>query len=225
MWISELSERTGIPVPRIKYYIREGLLARGAGNEAKRAEYDESHVRRLRLIRALVTVGGMSIAHARMVLDEIDEPPAAPMDQLGIVFGALAESASVTDDEYHREAQRRLDAVIETRGWRPAADDPARLSIITAMATMIELGHGRMLDHLDVYAKAAEQVAVADLESIAGADDLTTILERSIVGSLLGEVFIRGLRRLAHGQIAARMIESSTPPFTGDPEDGRRTQN
>ena len=29
MWMAELAERSGVPVPTIKFYLREGLLPRG----------------------------------------------------------------------------------------------------------------------------------------------------------------------------------------------------
>ena len=37
MRISELSSVTGVPVPTIKYYIREGLLPRGERTAANQA--------------------------------------------------------------------------------------------------------------------------------------------------------------------------------------------
>src|SRR6266545_4189804 len=58
MWISELSRRTDVPVATIKYYLREGLLPPGEAAGATRAVYDDSHERRLRLIRARVTRAG-----------------------------------------------------------------------------------------------------------------------------------------------------------------------
>ncbi|MFD0479411.1 MerR family transcriptional regulator [Nonomuraea thailandensis] len=58
MRISELSARSGVAIPTIKYYLREGMLHQGEQTAATRAEYDETHLRRLRLIRALLDVGG-----------------------------------------------------------------------------------------------------------------------------------------------------------------------
>ena len=58
MWMSELSSRSGLPVPTIKYYLREQLLHAGEAVGATRARYDDSHVRRLRLVRALTEAHG-----------------------------------------------------------------------------------------------------------------------------------------------------------------------
>ena len=65
MWMSQLSERSDLPVPTIKFYLREGLLHPGEAVGATRARYDDSHVRRLRLVRALIDVAGMRLDDVR----------------------------------------------------------------------------------------------------------------------------------------------------------------
>ena len=73
MRISELSARTGIAVPTIKYYTREGLLPAGREVGYNRTEYDAGHESRLRLVRALLDVGGISIAQAREVIAAMED--------------------------------------------------------------------------------------------------------------------------------------------------------
>ncbi|MFC9487519.1 MerR family transcriptional regulator, partial [Streptomyces hydrogenans] len=74
MRIGELSRRTGVSVPTIKFYVREGLLPAGRLTSPNQAAYDETHVRRLRLIRALMDVGGLSVAAVREVITAVDDP-------------------------------------------------------------------------------------------------------------------------------------------------------
>ena len=62
MKISELSSRTGVSIPSLKFYLREGLLPQGQLSAPNQADYSESHVRRAALIRALRDVAGLSIA-------------------------------------------------------------------------------------------------------------------------------------------------------------------
>jgi DNA-binding transcriptional MerR regulator len=62
--MSELSAATGAPIATIKYYLREGLLAPGERTSPNQARYDGSHVRRIRLIRALLGPGGLDVATA-----------------------------------------------------------------------------------------------------------------------------------------------------------------
>ncbi|MGI8645472.1 MAG: MerR family transcriptional regulator, partial [Nocardioides sp.] len=42
--MAELSSRSGVPVPTIKFYLREGILASGEVTSATRAHYSEGHV-------------------------------------------------------------------------------------------------------------------------------------------------------------------------------------
>jgi hypothetical protein len=59
--VSELAEQADMPVATVKYYLREGLLQPGHVTGPRRAEYDESHVRRLRILRLLREVGGVPV--------------------------------------------------------------------------------------------------------------------------------------------------------------------
>ena len=90
MRISELSSRTGIPVATIKFYLRENLLHQGVRTAATQAQYDESHEARLRLIRALLGPGGLSIAAAHRVIQAVEEPPDSVHDLLGVAATAIA---------------------------------------------------------------------------------------------------------------------------------------
>ena len=90
MRISELSSRTGVPVATIKYYLREKLLPGGVRTSATQAQYDKGHVARLRLIRALLGPGGLSIAAAHQVIRAIDDPPESIHELLGVAADAVA---------------------------------------------------------------------------------------------------------------------------------------
>jgi DNA-binding transcriptional MerR regulator len=90
MRISELSSRTEISVATIKFYLREKLLHEGVRTAATQAQYDESHLARLRLIRALLGPGGLSIAAAHQVIQAIEEPPESVYELLGVAANAVA---------------------------------------------------------------------------------------------------------------------------------------
>jgi DNA-binding transcriptional MerR regulator len=62
MRISRLSQQSGAPVSTLKYYMREGLVHEGERLSGNQTDYDESHVQRVRLVRALLETGGLSIA-------------------------------------------------------------------------------------------------------------------------------------------------------------------
>ena len=90
MRISELSAQTEIPVATIKFYLREKLLHEGVRTAATQAQYEETHVTRLRLIRALLGPGGLSVAAAHQVIQAIEDPPESVHDLLGVAASAVA---------------------------------------------------------------------------------------------------------------------------------------
>ncbi|MEW1987431.1 MerR family transcriptional regulator [Brevibacterium casei] len=204
MRISELSARSGVPIPRIKYYIREGLVPRAQATADDPGGYGDVHLHRVRLIRAMVTIGGMSIASARVVLTELDSP--AP--QVPVVLGQAMLGINARPDDAPSEnrarAARVVDDLVAARGWNLAEDEPARDALITAVETMLDTGHADLLGHLEVYAEAADRIADADMASVAATDSAAAIVEKAVLGTVLGEIFIGSLRRLAHSDRARR---------------------
>jgi DNA-binding transcriptional MerR regulator len=90
MRISELSSHTEIPVATVKFYLRENLLHEGVRTAATQAQYDQSHVARLRLIRALLGPGGLSVAAAHQVIQAIEEPPESVHELIAVAASAVA---------------------------------------------------------------------------------------------------------------------------------------
>ena len=80
MRISDLARISGVPLPTIKFYIRERLLHRGRPTARNQAEYGEEHLARLQLIRVLAGIGRLSLSSVRRVL--------AALDDKGLALGA-----------------------------------------------------------------------------------------------------------------------------------------
>ncbi|MBB5830190.1 MerR family transcriptional regulator [Brachybacterium aquaticum] len=89
MRISELSARTDVAVGTIKYYLREGLVPPGRSTSRTTAEYDETHVERIRLVRALIQTGGLGLAAVRRVIEVVDGPAPERLDLLAVAQQAL----------------------------------------------------------------------------------------------------------------------------------------
>ncbi len=124
MRISELSKSSGVPVATIKFYLREGLLHDGRHTSATQASYDDSHVGRLRMARALVGVGGMSLARVKAIIAVIDDPPATMHELLGPV--SLVGRAG--DDECG-EPQDLNDSDPRATGHGPCAPAAPRVGL------------------------------------------------------------------------------------------------
>ena len=102
MRISALAAAAGLPIATVKFYLREGLLHPGVATSATQATYDDSHVRRLRLIRALTGPVGLSVQQARTILGLIDDPGEDLYSTLGRAVSALppaVDEASVDDPD------------------------------------------------------------------------------------------------------------------------------
>ncbi|MEZ5075955.1 MAG: MerR family transcriptional regulator [Solirubrobacterales bacterium] len=68
--IGELAEASGVPVPTIKHYLREGLLPEGVKTSRNMAYYPPELVERVRLIKRLQEERYLPLKEIRAVLDE-----------------------------------------------------------------------------------------------------------------------------------------------------------
>ncbi|MFB8026037.1 MerR family transcriptional regulator [Streptomyces sp. NPDC056465] len=207
MRIGELSRRSGVPVPTIKYYVREGLLPAGELTSPNQARYGDGHERRLRLVRALLDVGGLSLSAIAEVLRAIDDPGQPVHEVLGVAANRItsaeaAESGEVAAES--AEAREEVAALLARRGWRVSEDNPAALSLAGVLAALHRAGHGGFTELLDVYADAAEPVAHADLDYVRRRVAREDLVESVVVGTVLGEAMFGALRRLAHVDASAR---------------------
>jgi DNA-binding transcriptional MerR regulator len=208
MRIAELSRSTGVPVPTIKYYLREGLLPPGELSSPNQATYTETHVHRLRLIRALLDVGRLSIAVIGELLAYLDQRDADPHQMLGKALAATERSKDRAEDGNLAAAEDEVVALIARRGWRIATDAPARHSVARAIAALRQLAADDLLSHIDDYADAAERIAVADLETVLHLTDRDAMVYGAVVGTIIGDSLMAGLRRLAQEDRSARAFDS-----------------
>jgi DNA-binding transcriptional MerR regulator len=205
MRIAELSQQSGVPVPTIKYYVREGLLAPGELTSPNQAQYDERHVRRLRLIRALVEIGDLSIAEARDVLASIDSPGKTLHETLGAAHRAVTPSfGRRAGDEAWAAASHEVEELVGRRGWQVKEDSPAWQLLAQVLATFHELGQDDLAALVDQYAAAAEGLAEAEVACVLGRPDVESMLEGVVIGTVLGDALLAALRRLAQANVSAR---------------------
>lgn len=68
--IGELAEASGVPVPTIKHYLREGLLPEGVKTSRNMAYYPPELIERIRLIKRLQEERFMPLKAIRAVLEE-----------------------------------------------------------------------------------------------------------------------------------------------------------
>ena len=206
MRIAELSRRSGVPIPTIKYYLREGLLSPGERTSPNQARYTEGHIQRLRLIRALVDVGHLSIAATRDVLASIDAPGATLHDRLGKAQYAVTPTLETDVDELSLAlATREVEGFAGRRGWQVKETHPAWSLLVQVLATLHSLGQDDMAELLDSYADTAEALADVDVRWVLSRGDAERILEGVVIGTTLGDTLFAALRRLAQADVSSRL--------------------
>lgn len=196
MRIAELSRRSGVPVPTIKYYLREGLLPAGELTSRNQARYGEDHVRRLRLVRAMVEVGGLSIAAVREVLGALDDPEGSMHKALGTVEAAVTPEFPVQsrEDEVAREQAAEF---VARQGYDCPPESPTFQALVGVLAIAREMGHVRFADQLDNYARVCGPLAEQDMDYVLGAGAREEVLEGVVVGTVLGDTTLAIVRRMA----------------------------
>ncbi|GAB3294847.1 MerR family transcriptional regulator [Epidermidibacterium keratini] len=196
--MAELSRSAGVPVATVKYYLREGLLPAGERTSANQAQYDDAHVRRLRLIKALSEYGGISLGGIRHIIGKIDD--GVPLGEvLGAVEFELAGGQQDTESPSQQWARTLVENVVAEQRWDldPAGGQFARTVAVLAAAR--DAGHGELLEQLlPIYAAHATTIAQADVESVSGGQTTDDVVEGAVAGIVLGGAMLLGLRELAH---------------------------
>jgi DNA-binding transcriptional MerR regulator len=204
MKISELSARTGVSIPTLKFYLREGLLTPGELSAPNQADYGEAHIRRAALIRALRDVAGLSIARIRVIIDALDHGGEL-FDVMGDTVDSLGGDPIDVFTEARREAATDVDRLLGDLGLPRREESLARHQLIAALASIREmLFPGMPVEGLIPYAQAALQVAAMEQAATPGMFELEPdrAIEAAVLGLALFEPVLVAFRRLAHERAA-----------------------
>lgn len=200
MWMKELSERSGVPVATVKYYLREGLLPPGEATGATRARYDERHVRRLRLIRALVEVAGMGLDRVRRVLAAVDDEDATVDEAIGAAHSQLSPAADPSP-----ESLQRVVALVRRRRWLVDPGGSHGRALAGALDAMAAAGQPLSDELLGAYVDAATRIAKVEVARV-GPRDATDATTFAVIGTVLTEPVLLTLRRMAQEDQARRSL-------------------
>jgi DNA-binding transcriptional MerR regulator len=206
--ISELSAVSGVPLPTVKYYLREGLLPAGERTARNQADYGRAHVARLRLIRALTEVGGLSVADTREVLAAADDPQ-MPLDHvMGAAHDAVTNRAKPTRTEPEWSAARDIVLLLaEQRGWRVEPDAPAIDQAADAVAAVLAMDVPELHPLIDVYAEHAEELARREVAAVLSMGAPEEIVRGVVIGTIVGEALLNALRLMAQQSVSIALLE------------------
>lgn len=196
MLISELSRRTDVPIATLKFYLREGLLHPGESLSQTRSAYDDTHVRRVGVIRALTETVGLSVQQTRGVLDAIAEPGPDLFRAFGRALSNLPPVVPEADD------YPRTRALLERLGWLYDPNHMAVRQLESALAAVETMGIPLDDERLDAYAPHIRAIAEYDVSRTP--QDPEGAVEYAVLGTAGYEPVLMALRRLAHQDLAAR---------------------
>lgn len=207
MQMSMLAQRTTVPVATLKYYLREGLLHPGEALGATRAAYDETHVERVRLIRTLITVGGLSIDRVRLVVAALDRPPATRHELLATAHDVLRPLPRHTDRVDDTTNQDDLSArLVETLGWPVDPHSSATQQLADVIQTARQGGWDCPDEMLVHWGALAREIAEADVSPELGTMPAAEALQHAIVGTVLTDPILIALRRVAQEAVSAERL-------------------
>jgi DNA-binding transcriptional MerR regulator len=196
--ISELAERSGVSTATIKFYLREGVLHDGAKITPRLTDYDESHVRRLGLLRVLREVGGVPIERLKSLVTVAESGAASRLQLLAAAADALVPTPGPPGPG--RAASRTMaDKALELAGWHNVRPDaPDRDNLASVLETIARYGiHPEDPAEIVPYLRAADQIARYEVGHLDGSKDHTGLLEEMVVGQVVFGELLAILRRLA----------------------------
>ncbi|WP_211252549.1 MerR family transcriptional regulator [Prauserella rugosa] len=202
--MAELSAESGVPVPTIKYYLREGLLPQGERTSRTQASYGRDHVRRLRVIRALIDAG-VGITGARKVLDTLDDPPPDAPTLLGAAHAAVTPSY---DSPVSSPVSAEAEELVERLGLPVATCDQERLADVSrALEILRDAGFEVPPAVMSTYLRSIKDIATAEVADVP-AEGSEEAVRYVVLGTALAEPLLLALRRVAQQAATAERFST-----------------
>lgn len=202
MRMSDLAGASGVSVATVKFYLRERLLPPGVAISRTSAEYDQSHVDRIRLIRSLTEGAGLDLATVRRVIAVLDDPPADRQELLG-----AAQAATLSGDrpDPHGPAA----ALMARLGWQVDPEGPLLHVLDGQLDRARRAGVVLTDEQLLEYARTVRALAEIDVASVP--PDPDGAVRQVTVGTLLTDPVLATLRRLAHQDTSTLRVQGTLP--------------
>ena len=142
----------------------------------------------------------------REVLAEIDASQPSVHHAVALAHRGLPVLTGERSDEPREEARRYVESVFAARGWTVPEDHPGFTALVEALARMSLLNQRGFFECVGRYAELAEAIAEVDIDLISGHTDVADVVEKAVLGTVLGDVVITALRRIAQEQVFNRRM-------------------
>lgn len=213
MRVSELSRASGVPVPTIKFYLREGVLHPGEKITPRLTEYDESHRLRLGLIRVLREVGDVPIDRLGQLVNTTQSRHSTVHEMLAAAATALAPEPTPAGPE-HAGLREVSDALIAQAGWTNVRSESVDRDHLAAVleAILRYQTHDSDPEGALPYVRAADAIARYEIWQLDSTKSRVELLEEMVVGQVVFGELLTTLRRLAQEHYSAIRFGAVTDP-------------
>jgi len=196
--ISQLSRSSGVSIPTLKFYVREGLLPPGIPTARNQADYTEDHLRRVRLIKAMSEVGALPLRSIKAVLVALNDADLPLHELLGVAHRAVGPGTVPTDpDAELLDAYADVDRFLVKLGWTVGPLTPAPWALAQALVTLRRLGRDVTADVFKPYATAAQRIAAGEVAVTTARPSRADAVEQVVVGTVVFGTVLLALRHLA----------------------------
>ena len=214
--IQELARATGVSVASIKFYLREGLVRPGDPSRPGRAYYDETHVRRLGVIRALRDTARLPIDVIRRAVSAIDEAGADAVDAIAPAIDALEPPRPPRPDAALRAARADVDALFEREKLVVRPEAGSRETIARTLASLRRIGAPITMEAVTLWLDAMRPIAREEIESESSKRlllaDKEGALEIAILGTAMFEPILLAIRRALHEHYTVQLVRRRARP-------------
>lgn len=206
MRISELARRGGTPVPTVKYYLREGLIPPGRRTSANQAEYGDEHLVRLKLVKALGGVPGLSIQKIKQIVELIDDGSSTLLDGLALATEDLPpyQEQDDTHGDSGEESYPLARALLEDIGLDHDSQPGIMAPLDRALETATSAGIPLEPERLRAYAEHMMAIAEYEVKTMPG--DKGEAVVYATAGTVLYEPILLALRRIALQEHSIRAL-------------------
>lgn len=212
MKLSELAESSGASASTLKHWIRVGVLPAGKLRNQTTAVYEQQHLDRALLVRAMREDHGASIEEIRRITSLIDggAPTVEVMNACQAFIWGTPDD--VTTDPAYEPYRRRTHELMRRREWRgyPGA---AERGMAHALAMAAEAGMDYDVDTLMAYADAIEPLAARHVAAL-GPGSADVIARRMLVVVNARAKQLLAISNLAHAaaSLRAAVERGDVPP-------------
>lgn len=216
MRISEVARRSGVTVPTIKYYLREGMLPPGTPLNPRDAQYSETHLERLEIIRNLREIAHLSIDTIKHLLNAADNPDLPIPALVGLAHAAtLPRTDAAPLDEQAQALATRFYAELN---WTIPARHPVFGQTARLLSLLQASGGPSTPDALQDYVQAVQALAQAEL-GLTRRDASRLLLVHDVaVGTYLGQQLLLTLHMAAQVNQALRHFPPASEPAPEPPQ-------